>query len=32
MTPWKLITGVITESGVLGQREMRMLLDGEFRI
>lgn len=32
MTPWKLITGVITESGILGQREIRMLLDGDFRI
>lgn len=32
LTPWKLITGVITESGVLGQREIRMLLDGNFKI
>lgn len=31
MTPWKLITGVITESGILGQKEIRMLLDGDFR-
>lgn len=31
MTPWKLITGVITESGILGQREIRMLLDGDFK-
>ncbi len=32
LTPWKLITGVITESGILGQREIRMLLDGNFKI
>ncbi|HDI02902.1 MAG TPA: hypothetical protein ENF95_02080, partial [Candidatus Aenigmarchaeota archaeon] len=32
LTPWKLITGVVTESGVLTQREIRMLLDGEFKI
>ncbi len=32
LTPWKLISGVITESGVLGQREIRMLLDGEFSV
>lgn len=32
LTPWKLITGVITESGILGQREIRMLLDGNFKV
>jgi len=32
MTPWKLISGVITESGILGQREIRMILDGDFKI
>ncbi len=32
LTPWKFITGVVTESGILTQREIRMLLDGEFKI
>ncbi len=32
LTPWKLITGIITESGVLRQREIRMLLDGSFKV
>ncbi|MCD6398792.1 MAG: translation initiation factor eIF-2B [Candidatus Aenigmarchaeota archaeon] len=32
VTPWKLITAVITESGLLGEREIRILLDEEFKI
>ena len=32
LTPWKLITAVITESGLLGEREIRILLDEEFKI
>lgn len=32
LTPWNLITAVITESGVLGRKEIGILLDGEFEI
>ena len=32
LTPWKLVTAVITESGILGRKEMDVLLEGKFEI
>ena len=32
LTPWKLITAVVTESGILGRKEIAILLDGRFEV
>lgn len=32
LTPWKLITAVITESGILGRKEIEAVIEGKFEV